>query len=42
MTDIVRVTPCLSIQLAMSPGMMFPMTAYEKVSTGEKIRFRDM
>jgi hypothetical protein len=42
MTDIVLDTPCLSIQLAISPGIIFPMAAYEKVSTGEKIRLRDM
>jgi hypothetical protein len=34
--DIVLIIPCLSIQLAINPGIILPITSYEKVSIGEK------
>ena len=40
-TEIVLTTPCLSIQFAIKPGMIFPITAREVPSCAKKIIFLD-
>ena len=40
-TDIVLITPCRSIQFAIRPGIMLPITANEVSSSVKKIKFLD-
>ena len=39
---MVRTTPCRSIQFAIRPGIIFPITATEPISSGIKIKFLEI